>query len=114
MGFTHLRVPDQVARPDSGPLHESVTFLAWLAGQTDTIELVPSVVVLPSRQTVLFAKQSAQIDILSGGRLRLGIGVGGCSLALRKGLIETFAITVPLKNCSDLLSSDPRGLCRKR
>ncbi|MCG8589469.1 MAG: TIGR03619 family F420-dependent LLM class oxidoreductase [Proteobacteria bacterium] len=77
LGFTHLRIPDQVARRDSGPLHEPLTLLAWLAGQTETIELVPSVVVLPSRQTVLFAKQAADVDLLSGGRLRLGIGVGG-------------------------------------
>lgn len=76
LGYTHLRVPDQVARRGSGHLHESLTFLAWLAGQTETIELVPSVVVLPSRQTVLFAKQAAELDVLSGGRLRLGIGVG--------------------------------------
>lgn len=77
LGFTHLRVPDQIARKDSGHLHESLTLLAWVAGCTSTIELVPSVVVLPARQTVLFAKQAAEIDLLSGGRLRLGIGVGG-------------------------------------
>ena len=76
LGFTHLRVPDQVARKDSGHLHESLTLLAWVAGFTERIELVPSVVALPSRQTVLFAKQAAEIDVLSGGRLRLGIGVG--------------------------------------
>ena len=39
-------------------------------------ELVPSVIVLPSRQTALFAKQAAEVDVLSQGRLRLGIGVG--------------------------------------
>ena len=76
LGYTHLRVPDQVARKDSGHLHESLTLLAWVAGCTSEIELVPSVVALPSRQTVLFAKQAAEIDLLSGGRLRLGIGVG--------------------------------------
>ncbi|MDJ0786778.1 MAG: TIGR03619 family F420-dependent LLM class oxidoreductase [Myxococcota bacterium] len=76
LGFTHLRVPDQIARKDSGHLHESLTLLAWVAGCTSAIELVPSVVVLPARQTVLFAKQAAEIDLLSGGRLRLGIGVG--------------------------------------
>ncbi len=77
LGFTHLRVPDQVLRPDSGPLHEPLTLMAYIAGITNTIELVPSVIVLPSRQTALVAKQVAELDILSSGRLRLGVGVGG-------------------------------------
>ena len=75
--FTHLRVPDQVIRPESGHLHEPLTLLAYLAAITETIELVPSVIVLPARETVLVAKQAAEIDRLSGGRLRLGVGVGG-------------------------------------
>ncbi len=77
LGYTHLRIPEQIARQDSGHLHEPMTLLAWVAGFTGKIELVPSVIVLPARQTVLFAKQAAEIDILSGGRLRLGVGVGG-------------------------------------
>jgi probable F420-dependent oxidoreductase len=76
LGLTHLRVPDQVLRPDSGPLHEPMTLMAYIAGVTERIELVPSVIVLPSRQTALVAKQAAELDVLSGGRLRLGIGVG--------------------------------------
>lgn len=76
LGLTHLRVPDQVIRPGSGPLHEPLAMMAFLAGVTDKIELVPSVIILPARQTVLVAKQAATIDLLSGGRLRLGIGVG--------------------------------------
>lgn len=77
LGFTHLRVPDQVIRPKSGHLHEPMTLLSWIAGFTRQIELVPSVIVLPSRQTALLAKQAAEVDLLSGGRLRLGVGVGG-------------------------------------
>lgn len=77
LGFAHLRVPDQVLRPASGHLHEPLTLMAYIAAITETIELVPSIIVLPSRQTALVAKQAAEIDILSGGRLRLGIGVGG-------------------------------------
>jgi len=77
LGFRHLRVPDQVIRGDSGPLHEPLTLLAYLAGLTKQIELVPSVIVMPSRQTALVAKQAAEIDVLSGGRLRFGVGVGG-------------------------------------
>jgi probable F420-dependent oxidoreductase len=76
LGLTRLRVPDQVLRPDSGPLHEPMTLMAYIAGVTERIELVPSVIVLPSRQTALVAKQAAELDVLSGGRLRLGIGVG--------------------------------------
>jgi probable F420-dependent oxidoreductase len=51
--------------------------MAYLAALTKKIELTPSVIILPVRQTILVAKQAAEIDILSGGRLRLGIGVGG-------------------------------------
>jgi probable F420-dependent oxidoreductase len=76
LGYTHLRVPDQVLRPGSGHLHEPMMLMAYVAAITETIELVPSVIVLPSRQTALLAKQAAELDVLSSGRLRLGIGVG--------------------------------------
>ena len=78
-GYTHLRVPDQVLRPNSGHLHEPMTILAYVAAVTKAIELVPSVIVTPARQTVLLAKQAATLDALSGGHVRLGIGVGGSS-----------------------------------
>ncbi len=76
LGLSHLRVPEQIIRPGSGPLHESMTMMALIAGVTEKIELVPSVLILPARQTVLVAKQAATLDMLSQGRLRLGIGVG--------------------------------------
>lgn len=79
LGYTHLRVPDQVLRPRSGHLHEPMMILAYVAAATKTIELVPSVIVTPARQTVLLAKQAATLDVLSGGHVRLGIGVGGSS-----------------------------------
>ena len=77
LGLTHLRVPDQVFRKNSGHLHEPMMLLSYIAAVTSKIELVPSVIVLPARQTVLFAKQAAELDRLSEGRVRLGIGVGG-------------------------------------
>ena len=77
LGYTHLRVPDLVLRPGSGALHEPMMLLAWVAAITERIELVPSVIVTPSRQTALLAKQAAELDVLAGGRLRIGIGVGG-------------------------------------
>ena len=76
LGLKHLRVPDQVIRPDSGHLHEPLSLLCYIAAVTQTIELVPSVIVLPLRQTALIARQTAALDVLSAGRLRLGIGVG--------------------------------------
>ena len=76
LGFTHLRVPDRVAAVGVDHTHEPLTLLAWVAAHTEAIELVPSVIVLPTRQTVVVAKQAAEIDRLSGGRLRFGVGVG--------------------------------------
>jgi len=77
LGLTHLRVPDQVIRPNSKHLHEPMTLLSYIAAITEKIELVPSVIILPVRQTAMIARQAAELDVLSGGRLRLGIGVGG-------------------------------------
>ncbi len=76
LGLTHLRVPEQMFRPGGGALHEPMMMMALIAGVTRTIELAPSVIILPARQTVLAAKQAATLDMLSGGRLRLGVGVG--------------------------------------
>ncbi len=76
LGLTHLRVPEQVIRP-GGHLHEAYMILAYIAAVTEKIELVPSVIMLPLRQTALVAKQAAELDIMTGGRTRLGVGVGG-------------------------------------
>lgn len=56
--------------------HEPFTTIAFMAGCTTTIGFATGVVVLPSRQTVLVAKQAIELDILTGGRFRLGVSVG--------------------------------------
>jgi probable F420-dependent oxidoreductase len=87
LGYADIEVPDHVfgatARGDwkpvyseADPFHETFTTLAFLAGVTKTIKLTSGVLILPQRQTGVVAKQAAEVDILSGGRLRLGIGVG--------------------------------------
>jgi probable F420-dependent oxidoreductase len=94
-GFHHLMAYDHVlgASPERlgpGPFgafpaapytsahvfHEILVLFSHLAAITRRLELVSSVVVLPQRQTALVAKQAATIDLLSGGRLRLAVGVG--------------------------------------
>ena len=58
------------------PFHDPFVMFAYLAGMTERIEFATGVLILPQRQTVLVAKQAADLDLLSGGRLRLGVGVG--------------------------------------
>ena len=56
--------------------HEPMSFFGFLAGAAPRLGLLPSVVILPQRQTVLAAKQAAEIDVLTGGRFRFGVGIG--------------------------------------
>ena len=89
LGFSHLLVYDHVlgANPErpggwSGPythlppFHEVFVLLSFAAALTTRLGLVTGVVILPQRQTALVAKQAASLDVLSGGRLRLGVGLG--------------------------------------
>lgn len=62
--------------PPEMPILEAIVLMAQLAAVTDTIGLSTEVLVLPQRQPVLVAKQISTIDTLSGGRVRLGVGVG--------------------------------------
>lgn len=87
-GFDLLLAYDHVlgANPDDpafdgpydndDPFHEPMTLYAYLAGFTETVRLATAILILPQRQTALVAKQAAQVDILSDGRFRLGVGVG--------------------------------------
>jgi probable F420-dependent oxidoreductase len=88
LGFTHLLAYDHVvgADPDvhrgwNGPydvrttFHEPFVLFGYLAAIT-RLELVTGIIILPQRQTVLVAKQVAEVDLLTAGRFRLGVGIG--------------------------------------
>lgn len=79
----------QVPYTADDPFHEPLILFSHLAAVTDTLGFATSVLVLPQRQTALVAKQAAEVDHLSGGRLRLGIGVGWNALEF-EGLGEPF------------------------
>jgi probable F420-dependent oxidoreductase len=94
LGYDYLTVTDHVVLPDtaepgypyseSGAFfstdtfyrHEQLTTAAWLAAMTSRLRLVLAVMVVPHRPAVLAAKMLATIDVLSGGRLTVGIGAG--------------------------------------
>jgi probable F420-dependent oxidoreductase len=83
LAYDHVVGADITNRPNWGDrytkdslFHEPFTLFSFLAGFTSRLEFVPGVIILPQRQTVLVAKQAAQVDVLTGGKFRLGIGVG--------------------------------------
>lgn len=89
MGYTYLLAYDHVlganraSRPDKilpydlhDPFHEPLVLFAYLAPQVPKLNFIVGVMVLTQRQTALVAKQAACLDVLSGGRLRLGVGTG--------------------------------------
>lgn len=89
LGYEHVLVFDHVLgagvanRPDwtrpytsETQFREVLVLLGYLAAVTTRLELVTGVLILPQRQTALVAKQAAEVDLLSEGRLRLGVGIG--------------------------------------
>jgi probable F420-dependent oxidoreductase len=89
LGFNHILVYDHVlgadtaSRPEWGrrytandQFHEPLVMFGFMAALTSKIEFITGILILPQRQTALVAKQAAEVDVLSGGRLRLGIGLG--------------------------------------
>ena len=87
MGYRHLVAFDHVLGADTTHrpgwrgythrqmFHEPFVLFGYLAALTP-LEFVPAVIILPQRQTALVAKQAAEVDVLTAGKLRLGIGVG--------------------------------------
>jgi probable F420-dependent oxidoreductase len=90
LGYGHISIFDHVlgATPEGRPpdwrgaythvsnFHEPLVVFGYMAAVTQSIEFCTSILILPQRQTGLVAKQAAEVDVLSGGRLRLGIGLG--------------------------------------
>jgi probable F420-dependent oxidoreductase len=117
MGLRHMTVYDHVIGFDAAaydgsglrvPYREHIynepfTLFGYLAGLTKKLELVTGVLVVTQRQTALIAKQAAQIDVLSGGRLRLGLGTGW-------SLPEYEALNVPWERRGDRLEEQIRLL----
>jgi probable F420-dependent oxidoreductase len=92
MGYDHLVLYDHVVGAvhenrnpplpkygpytDKHPFHDPLIAFGYLAGITHRLEFMTGILILPQRQTVLVAKQATDVDLLSGGRLRLGVGIG--------------------------------------
>ena len=90
LGYSHLFIADHVLGADAehhphvvgspytheSVMHEPFALMGYLSAVTKTMGLCTGILILPQRQTVLVAKQAAEVDVLSGGRLRMGIGVG--------------------------------------
>ena len=89
LGYGHILAYDHVlgANPErpggwngpytyQTPFYEPFVLFSYLAGLTKSVEFVTGILILPQRQTALVAKQAATLDVLSGGRLRIGVGTG--------------------------------------
>ncbi|MGK0170583.1 MAG: putative F420-dependent oxidoreductase, partial [Gammaproteobacteria bacterium] len=90
LGYDHIVIYDHVLGAEhagrepaltgpykqTDPFHEPLVTYAYLAGVTERLELATGVLILPQRQTALVAKQAADVDLFSGGRLRLCVGIG--------------------------------------
>ncbi|MCG8546229.1 MAG: LLM class F420-dependent oxidoreductase [Alphaproteobacteria bacterium] len=89
LGYDHITLIDHVLQSGTAEaddwrayytrdnmFHEPMVLFGFLAAATQRIELATAILILPQRPTVLVAKQAAQIDVLTGGRLRLGVGIG--------------------------------------
>lgn len=109
LGFDYLTLTDHIALPDSaapgypysetgafyspepGHRHEQLVAATWIAAQTQRIRLVLAVLVVPHRPAVLAAKMLATLDVLSGGRLTVGVGAGWLQAELEAVALTPFA-----------------------
>jgi len=109
LGFAYLTLTDHIALPDTsvpgypysesgafyspdpGHRHEQLMAASWIAAKTDTIRIVLAVMVVPHRPAVLAAKMLASLDVLSGGRLTIGIGAGWLQPELEAVALTPFA-----------------------
>ena len=89
LGYRHVLAYDHVLGADPavhpgwrGPydltttFHEPFVLFGYIAGVVTSLELVTGIIILPQRQTALVAKQAAEVDLLTRGRFRLGVGLG--------------------------------------
>jgi probable F420-dependent oxidoreductase len=88
LGYEHVMIYDHVLGADTSIrpgwtgyssdslFHEPFVVFGYLAAVAPELELVTAVIILPQRQTALVAKQAAEVDILTSGKLRLGVGIG--------------------------------------
>lgn len=102
LGYSHILAYDHVVGADTtnrpnwrGPytvdtlFHEPFVLFGYMAAISQTLEFVTNIIILPQRQTVLVAKQAAEVDVLAGGRFRLGVGIGWNEVEYQ-ALNETF------------------------
>jgi probable F420-dependent oxidoreductase len=96
LAYDHVLGADVTNRPGwtgytkADSFHEPFVLFAYMSAIAPELEFVTGVIILPQRQTVLVAKQAAEVDILTGGKFRLGIGVGWNHVEF-EGLNEEFA-----------------------
>lgn len=96
LAYDHVLGADPAGRPGwrgythHDAFHEPFVLFAYMTALAPELEFVPGVIILPQRQTALVAKQAAEVDVLTGGRFRLGIGVGWNPVEY-EGLNEDFA-----------------------
>ncbi len=89
LGYDHITAIDHVLQAETAEaddwrsyytrdntFHEPFVLFGFMAAVTKTLELSTAILILPQRPAILVAKQAAELDVLSGGRLRLGVGIG--------------------------------------